>query len=350
MGAPTVYPSRALDDPRQAMLDLLGTFWQRAYANRDELEASFLALASAWRQADRDLDEAVAALAFETIPVLHVREWWPLKIRSSARNDVNLTGNMFGDPGLDFGGAGFYGDRRPQSSFPIVLGEVVDAPLICNAPIRPTVCDIRDVDYTLDARRGIAWLRYDPFADGRWVPTPIYDDLGHEVDRELTVWVWHAGIDRRLLFRRLGYALGLALPSTENGRELGNLLVDAITQGTSELALRRFFSSLTNIPVCRSDGEVVAAIFEDQRGLVIATDREAYRFDAAATPVVSVGDRLLAGDPMTAGLRFDVLNAGDPPGDLSALAVGPGILPVDLPGELIFVNAEVPIQVSIPPR
>ena len=342
------FPERPLDQP-DTFKSYQGSFWFNFYQDQLELAAFNKAVAIAWAQNDHNIDELIDSLAYNTIPPLHTELWYPVVVKQSLQNNAAITGHKYGD-GAIYGSAGTYGEPLQLDFTPVQLDTISYVPLILNDLVSPTVGLTENVDYTIDAVNKICWLNTNPFNDPRWTQVPVYDVNGNQVDAEITMYFWHAQIDKQLLYRRIGYALGLNVPSTEIGRDLITVYVDALTQGTSQLTLQKLFSIIYDIAICKSTGEVVTDIFTDFKGLVIATNLHVYRYNANAVPVVNIGQVLTEGDSLTNALQFDILNNGKIPSDLSALAIGPGILPASIPGELIFVNEQVPIQVTVPPQ
>lgn len=339
----SVYPARDLDTP-SLLASVLGTFWTEIYSDQQELDGELTALALPWRQVARDNDALADSLADATFPLLQVNEWHAVTLYESERYDPHFAGLRYAqDTSVRFGDNRRFGDTVLTAQFPVPLNGIYDAPMIFDAVSSPKVCLSQDVDYRVDTSRGVLWLGTNPFADPRWQPVPLYDANGNQIDRQLTLWFWHAGIDQNRLYRRLGYAFGIAPPPTVAGRQLLSTILSALVGGTTQSLLLDFLSLLYDIPVCAADGEVVTAIFTDSRGLVLATDRQVYRAASGSLPVVSVGDVLREGDPLTDGLACTSLTRGVVPPGLTSLALGDGLLPPDFPGGVAWVDQTVPI-------
>lgn len=346
------YPARDLDTP-PLLKGLLGSFWSELYGDQPELDAQLAALALPWRQAARDLDAAADSLAYETLPPLHVHEWHPVTLRERDRRNLDYVGLRYRqDADATYGRGYRYAEAAAPLGIPAAIGDVADAPLAFDSTYAPKVCLVGGLDYTLDRPNRLLWLRVDPFADPRWSPAPVLDAAGRQVDRELTLYLWHAGLDERLLYRRLGYAMGVDIPSSVRGRELLNAFVDALGRGTSRGGLERYLSALFDVPLCVDDGEVVEAVFEDAAGRCVATDRRAYRLSPAAGALVAPGDVLAAGQPLCDALRFDELHRGVIPAGLSGLVLQGAALDPALDGAYTFANADLPVTVlpSSPPQ
>jgi len=335
------FPGGPFDRPED-LGALLGSFWAEV-ADPDEFRGFCRGVAAAWRSAADAAAEGAEAVALDAAPDRRRVEWAPVTVleseyRASARRPARFGGGRaFGD-GLAFGGL----EASPPA---ISTAPYDDVPLVVDSPGATRACLARGVDFECDGASIV--LAADPFAEGSpFSPEPVLDAYGEVADRALTLWLWRAGRDDRLLARRAGFPLGVDAPSSPAGRALVAAALDCLA-GPSDLAFRRLVAAALDVPLCGSDGERVEEVRRDDAGLVVATDRAAYRFPAAARPVVAPGDRLLAGDPLCDALRFDRLGPTPPP-DLPALAVPGGMVPACGPSGLTFAAAEVPVRLAIP--
>lgn len=331
------YPDSDLHDPGK-VLGLTGSFWSERYQARDQLLAYCAALGEAGHQAHLDLLELVAGLARRTVPVHHVEQWTPLYLRESEQGSAPAT---YGAAGA-YGGTLRYADPTPggRLAWPCPVAAV---DVICNRIGDPSVTLVRGVDYTLEG--GQVVFRDDPILDPRFAAQPVLDEAGNAVDTELTLWLFRARTDRGHVWTHFGYILGLKLPSSAGYRDAVNAVLDAIVGGTAVEQVAALLSAVADCPLAGGD-EVVEAVVRGRDGLLVITDRAAYRFPAASRPVVSPGLRLSRGDPLVDTLTLFTPNRGEPPDWLSALALGPGLVLPGLRADLTFEDRDVPLVVA----
>jgi hypothetical protein len=329
-------PLDVLADP-YAMLALLGSFWGRTYGGRDEMLACCDAAGDAIRQARQDLSELILSLSRYTVPIFHRRTWYLLYLRRSGRLSRYLT---FGDDGnygagIDFGAVtdDVYSWPCPPARIPLIFNRLAD-------PSRSLTCGI---DFTV--HDGIISFRADPFADQLLPARDILDANGTAVDREIALWCFGVDIDKDYIYKQYGYMIGLKLSSSKGYRDVVNALLDALVGGTASEQVGAALAALTGTPYVRTDGEVVQYVERDGHGLVVITDRDAYRFPAATMPVVGPGDVLRRGDQLVDTVAIFDLNTGGIPGGLGSLAIGTGILTDGYYSDLVFQDRDVPLAV-----
>lgn len=330
------YPDSDLHDPGK-LLGLLGSWWAELYRGRDQLRAYCAAAGEAAHQAHLDMLEAVASLSRETVPVHHVEQWTLLYLRESERDAAPATYGRAGD----FGGGLAYGAPAP-AGWPSWPCPVAGVDAIFNRISAPSATLVRGVDYALAGGR--VAFRDDPFADPRWAARPVLDEAGLEAGRELALWLFRARTDREHIWSHFGYVLGLKLPSSAGYRAAVNAVLDAVTGGTAVEQVAALLAAVADCPLAGGD-ETVEDVARERDRLLVITDRAAYRFPAAAVPVVAVGQRVARGDPLTDTLTLYTPNRGEPPPWLHALALGPGLVLPGLRAELTFEDREVPLIV-----
>lgn len=332
------YPRDALDQP-DVLLDLLGTYWSQAFAGSDQLLAYCDGVGRAEGAARDALGDALACLSIDAVPVYRTGPWRPLTfLRSAARASAAAA---FGAAGT-FGAGAAYGAADGPPAYAVDSG-VASVAWIFDRIATPTVSLCAGLDFV--ATPGRVAFRTDPFADPRLVARPVVDASGAVVDAEMTLWLYRPGVDHRDVHDHFGYALGLDLPSSEASKALVVALWDAAVKGSSGATLGAVLAALTGVPAA-AGAEVVEAVGRDRRGLLVVTDRAAYRLPAAATPLVAPGDALAAGDPLCDAVTLHPFNRGEVPPGLRALAIGPGVLAPGYAGDLTFEGGDVPLVVA----
>jgi len=102
------------------------------------------------------------------------------------------------------------------------------------------------------------------------------------------------------------------------------------------------------VPLVIEATETVEEIVADDFWQWVITDQHAYRFVRGSTVLVSVGQVVHSGEPLTNTLEFYEFNRGQvpPPEDIRALAIGRGFLAEGYFQDLVFENKIVPTVVT----
>jgi hypothetical protein len=331
--APYTYPEGPLDP--DTLLGLIGTFWTASYNASDQARAvlrSRLELEEANRQA---LSELLASESRFTAPVYAIEPWLTVTLRQS---EMVLTPGVYDgtyafDAGLLFDGPA----AAPLPSYPAPAG-LASAPLLCNRLTDPSLVWVEGVDYVVTGGRFV--FRTDPFS------SPLIAIAADGDDHVAGLWGFRARRDEAHVYRLFGSAALLTqAPSSPAYRDLVNSVFDAAVTGTTITSLQNFLAAATGVPYARGN-ETVQDVFVDARGLCVVTDANAYRFNAAATSLVSPGSSVRAGDPLVDSVLIDEFNAGAVPAGLAALATGRGVLAEGYFADLVFQDKDVPLTVT----
>lgn len=338
---PPTFPASDLDTP-ETVQALLGSFWAGTYDGVGQVRNYVMAVCQAYRQTAMDLDEATQSITWRNVPLRHVVEWYPITVLASERLNASLTGLRFSESTTaTFGYGGAFGQPLPGAVQPAALGDVIDAPLLCDQITTPNACLIRDVDYTINSQVGAIQFAADPFKDPRFTPQPIFDANGNQTDSELILWLYRAEFDLKNLQTQIGYALGLDVPSTEAAQALVTALLDALQAGTARQQVQSLLEAICGVQFAQNDSEVVQAVTRDYRGLLIVTDQNAYRFPLGANALVTIGQVVEAGDALADTVQLLDLSSGAIPAGLNALIVGPVLLGPGYTADLVFGNSDV---------
>lgn len=282
-----------------------GSFWNKLY--EDGLFRQFVtARTLIERQTAEERVNLRALVARSTTPTFQRILWQPIKLLASAGLVHRLDADL------------------------------VSLPLLTDYIQNPTITLIEGLDYFIEDSRLI--LRVDPF---KLIDTiePIFDEAGNEIDQSVTLWAHNARRDSHLLEDCWGALLGLAAPSSATYRELLCIVYDAIIGGTTELQLRRILGLLYGGLVCRSD-ETVETVASDADGEFVVTDKHVYRGTGDAKTIVTVGDKLVAGDGLFDTVQF---YNGQLPATAHELPIPAAMLDPAIGSELVFPNKEVSI-------
>lgn len=386
-----VYPGSDLDRAKN-LIALLGTFWARTYTASDQLASYVTATAMTVAQTHRNLLETVAALSRYDVPIFHREHFVPLVLRRGQINSAATNTPKFNrDPVLFDGGIKF---EVPLDSelyaFPLP-DKLVNVGKIFNKITFPTVALSPNLDFYVDNDNSAIVFLNNPF-DNAALPRNSVVVNGKD-DEEMTLWAFCGDYDYEYVFNQFAYALGLKLKTGQGYKDLTNAIFDSlINGGASAKNISLALAAICNIPVVLEDVEIIEDIGFDSYGLFIATDANIYRFQEDAEPVVSIGQRVFAGQPLIDG--FDIiefrprdpfnnlledlptyrqavtdflttsgyeyvttendenvfLNSGERcpvvKKDLAALALDNGFVSACFYGDLVFENREVPLHVD----
>lgn len=342
-----VYVDRDIDSPA-TLLYYLGSHWNSVYGGQQQIRTIVYARGRVGHQTDIERQEAVDSVSRLTVPVFHTDHWYQLILRESERNSALAATPRYGaerSPGepLRYGDGGLrYG--RPLNryfQFP-APSDLRDADFAFNRLISPSRSLTKHLDFYLTD--GVIVFRENPFDSSLVSVRDVYEN-GQVVDREATLWLFRAKRDREYIYRRHGYVLGFQLPSSRNYRDLMNALRDGVVEGGSGKPLEEAVAAICDTPIARGD-ETVEHVARDARSLLVITDQHVYRYPLNASPIVSAGDQVRAGDQLVDTVQFIEFGDGTVPATLTALEIGEGLLPAGYLGGLTWPNREVAVEVD----
>jgi hypothetical protein len=383
-----VYPGSDLDRSR-ILLSLLGTFWSRTYTAADQLTSYAGATAYTLAQTHRTLLETVAALSRYDVPLFHKELLVPIVLRRSELNTALTNVVLFNENTGQFDGQLVF-DGVAQSqlySFPLPA-KLRGLSHIFNKITFPTVALAGAVDFLIDVRRNALVFTQNPFDNPGFLKRA--GGTASAADEELLLWGFYGEFDYEYVFDQFAYAVGLRLRTSENYKTLVNTIFSGLLDGgMSAQNLDIAFSAICGIPLVIEPQETVEVVEYGNDGLLIATDKNVYKFADTATPAVRVGDTVGGGAQLVRGFeineffvgntyaadaavvrpditRFLVTNTYDtvaaenqddivlddtqrcppPPQPLAALALDAGFLATCFYGDLVFENRELPLHVD----
>jgi hypothetical protein len=320
-----VYPGSDFDRGYN-LLSLLGSFWARTYDGKDQVLSYVQGAGLTANQTYKNLLEVVAALSRFTVPLFHEETLVPITIRKSELNTVKTNTALFDRTAATFD-SGLAFDRPEQTTlfcFPRPEN-MVGVRQIFNKIGFPTVALFSGTDFTIDQERGAIVFANDPFANPGFLRQ--LRDVNGTTTEEITLR-WYCGqFEYDYVFEQFANSVGNKLRTSQGYKDLMNAVITGLIDGggsakTLDLAL----SAICGIPVSAEPNEVVEVVSYDRNGLFIATDKNVYKFTAAAEPLVVVGQVLPAGSLLVRG--FDVsefLRSGSyrPAGDTQELICRP---------------------------
>lgn len=311
-------------DNLPAFVALVSSFWTRTYGGANLVFDYLRGCMINQQQLDNDINELVASVGRHSCPVYHNELWYNVDLLQSQKQPVTIPVGAVTFP------------------WP-VEAKVVNH--MTNGLIAPTVMMTNGVDFNVDLSNNTVFFPFDPFIDPRFEPIPVLDSLGNIVDYKLPLWFLSAKLDWDFIWEQFGYVTGIRQPSSQNYKDLVGAILDAVSGATSYGDVARAVSAIVDIPIVKSDGEVVEAIQIDANGLMIATDKNIYRFKSTATPIVVVGDVVNRSDSLVDAFYIFEPNRGGTP-DIASLTLSPSfLLDPSLPGPVTFNNASTPLVV-----
>lgn len=317
-----IYPTQSENLP--AFNALVSIFWTQVYGGANLVLDYLRGCMVNQQQLDADIQQLVDSISRQACPVFHNELWYNVELLQSEMTPVFVP----------VGGTTF--------PWPTVAKEVNH---MTNGLLHPTVMMTNGVDFQVNYSGGTILFPFDPFTDPRFDPIPVFDNAGAIIDYKLSLWFLGAQLDWNFIYEQFGYVIGLNLPSSKNYKDLVVAILDGVSGATSYDDVARAVSAIADIPIVKSDGETVEAIFVDPQGLLIATDKFVYRFKSTAVPVVAVGDVVNRDDSLVDALYIFEPNRGGTP-DLVDLTIGPAdLLDPSLPGPLTFDNTVYPLTV-----
>lgn len=349
------YPYFDLEGGR-LLLAQLGSFWVRIFRDTKILQEHLRSSGNEQAQTYLDYLEAIATVSRLSIPVFHTQDWHLLTIRES---DAKNLASIYQEGDLVYGAqtglvegrpAGFiqtYGGQDRPDIFRIPLpGAMRNAQYtLQNTVTLPSAAWVYGVDYTIDTERNTMSFASDPFNNPAVAIRDVLNEAGEIVDREIGLWVYRGSFDLESIWTYFGYVLSMRLRSSQEYKDLLNALWDMHVLGPSLQGFQAFLAAAAGAPTIIDASETVEVIQTEGDTKLIVTTTHAYRVPVAATVIVSVGDVLKSGDPITDAVQLVELQGANPDYSLiNALAVAPSFTTTEYLCELVFRNERVALE------
>jgi hypothetical protein len=350
-----VYPVEDFDRGSQ-LLRQLGSFWFNVFDDRATIKSYLRASGNEHGQTYLDFLETVSSLSRFTVPVFHVENWHLLTVKFS---DANSTASIYQAGDLVYGSqsgvvtgrpAGFIqtyaGMDRPDQLRVQLPGDLADIPrTLQNLILFPSLILVNGVDFDVDKERLILRFLKNPF-DNVLVPKrDIVDSTGAVVDQEIALWIYKGDFDLEHVYVHFGYAIGVKLQSSQFYKDLLNAFWDMHVLGPSRRALELMLSALSGVALGRDPVEIVEVVQVEETSQLIVTSSQVYRVPLTSTVIVSVGQEIFQGDPLTDAFSIVELSGHDPDYDaLPVLAMSKHFLSGGFFSEISFKNVKGDIQ------
>lgn len=348
------YPYFDLEGGR-LLLAQIGSFWTRIFQDSNVLQEHFRSAGNEQGQTYLNYLEAVATVSRLTVPVFHTEDWYLITARES---DANNLASVYRADDLVYGPQpaggdrpeGFvqtYGGRDRQDVFQIPLPEPMrDAEYtLQNQVTLPSRVWVYGVDYTIDREQNLLRFAKDPFSDPAVTIRDILNESGEIIDRELALWAYRGKFDLEQVWNYFGYVLSVKLTSSEDYKDLLNALWDMYVLGPSLKGFQGFLAAMAGTPTIIDAEETVEVVRTEGDTKLVVTTTRSYRVPAAATIIVSVGDVLHVGDPITDAVQIAELQGYAPDYSLlNSIAISPSFTTTLYTCELVFRNEQVELE------
>jgi len=96
--------------------------------------------------------------------------------------------------------------------------------------------------------------------------------------------------------------------------------MDGITQGSKIRDFHNAWSAITGVDLAKEE-ETIETITEDDRSLVVITDKNVYKYSLNSVLLVTEGQALQPGDPLVDTLQFFELNRGIVPDEIDSVVL-----------------------------
>lgn len=325
------------------LIHLLGTFWSSWFNDQTGLKNLMDGQGNLFYEAYLKLIEAFTSLAKATVPVHSLRNWRFFIFSESARTQSDRLKHEYGETDFSYGTSGIsYGDLRTgtEKAYPLP-DELESCSHFYNRLLDPSRVLTKDVDFWIDSDKRLICFSEDPLEDDLISVREVLDDGGAVTDRQFGLWAGNAEQDEEHIWKHFGYALGIWMRSSEFYRQFISALWDNLVIGSTKMGLKLSLSALTGVPIAE-EGEQVEKILTGSI-LRIITSKNVYEFNSEASPLVTEGQVLAAGD-----ILVDAFQILEPrPGDnytVSALSLGPRFLGFSSVGPLYFENKSVALS------
>jgi hypothetical protein len=350
-----VYPPEDLNRGLQ-LLQQLGSFWLNIFDDRETLRANLRASAHEQAQVHLNFLEAVACVSRLNVPVFHTENWHLLVIKlsdvlavPSAYQPDDLVygeqdGSVFGRPSgfiQNYGGM----DKPGIIQAPLPAG-LEDIPFnLQNLVISPSKVWINGLDFKINHDRRLLVFTEDPFKSSLVPHRDVFDSAGNKVDEEIALWVYKGQFDLQHIYIHFGYALGLQLASAQGYKDLLNAIWDMHVLGPSIEDLRLFLAALSGAPTVIDTEETVLVVRVEETERLVVTNTHVYRVPLEANLLVSEGDVLVHGDPVSDAVIVRELSGHVPDyTDIPAVALSRNFLSGGYFSELTFKNNRVALE------
>lgn len=338
--ADTIHYPASVYDHTSHLLSALGSWWANDYVNAAQVESLVAAKCEQERQTLQDVEYIVNSLGRETVPLYHVDNWHAFRFRAGDRQFPQVRY----DESHTYSGELRYNEQRQTEEYIYPIPpHITHVPAVFNRLTEPSLAWSHGIDYEI--REGVIVFYADPFQSPLIAKRRIVAD-NEQQDVEAVLWFYRSEADWQTAYTHFGRAVNLFARTSRGYKELLNAVWDCLVSDCSVAALHRGLIAITGIPLVREPVEQVTHVSHTATVLQIHTNAHIYNFPADVCPIVTAGQIVKAGDPLTDALLLYESNGETIPAWLQAMAIGEGFIPSCYLSDLVFEDKQVPVQVS----
>lgn len=329
------YPKTDLDKS-ETVRSLLGGYWNEIYEGKNQVTDIVDARTGLWKDSLEAWEEAERSKNRFTISPVKTKSWIYfrlLKSKGVATQSSFGGGGSYGGSSINFGTTSGPAWYLPDG--------VKGVSQIYNRISSPSASFFEGVDYSINTLTGQIVFNKDPFVNPKFAVRDI--TLGGFNDQEMALWLYRPKVDQRSVQQIFGLPVGLDGESDEYYRGLVNSVYDSLILGMSKGRMAHLFGYALQSPVCGKD-EIVERVHESVRKVVI-TDKTVYQLPHKSSPAVQLGDKLIAGTPISDAISIRELRRGSSLEGITALSVTKGIISNSFTYDLSFTNESLPTTV-----
>lgn len=325
-----------------AIKTTFGSFWGEVYADYEFIDTFAKGIGLQAQQLNSDFDEITKCVSRIKVPVFHRTQWRKITLKRSTA--IYETIHRFGSTGV-FGNQPLTGitymfggtaGRVTQASLPT---DIKTIPLLFNRIDDPSLTLVEGVDYTTATDLNAIVFKDNPFTNPLVSSRTVFDSMGAETDKEVYLWALNSETDKDFIYSSFGYVPGIKYKSSHNYLNFLNAIMDGIHGGSSRGVVENAVSALIDVPLTKSDGEVVEVLTSDRNHKLVITDKNVYKFKLTATTIVTVGQTLKAGEPLVDIFKVYDFSDGTVHSEIPSITIPRSYFRVALTGDLTFVNS-----------
>lgn len=336
------YPASVYDHTGH-LLSALGSWWANDYVNASQVESLVAAKCEQERQTLQDVEYIVNSLSRETVPLYHVDNWYAFRLRQTDRQFPQV---HYDEPHVYSGELRYNEHRKTEEYIYPIPPHITYVPLVFNRLTEPSLAWVHGVDYEI--REGVIVFYADPFQSSLVAKRRV-TTANKQQDLEAVLWFYRSEADWQTAYTHFGRAVNLFARTSKGYKELLNAVWDCLVSDCSMAALQRGLIAITGIPLTREPIEQITHITHTPELLQIHTNAHIYGFPPDVCPVVTPGQVVRAGAPLTDALLIDESNGTVLPDWLEAIALGAGFVSNCYFSNLIFENKSVPLRLEQTP-
>ena len=297
------------------LIPSLGIYWNRTFQDRDLVRAKLYGDDVSAKQHQRGTEEAADCLGRATVPPFSKYNYVPIIITLDERNAAEGSILYIGqDPEAILGPQLYPTDYRGGETFnlngpairkgyvgypvyPKYKRELEGLPFIQSSLFNPEVVYVNGIDYFIENSVVYFKEKLDPFLS----PDKF---MSHDVDKyesQLLLWGCELHQDNDNVQSFIPAMSELASVKNDIYHKAAlNALYDLSFAGPERKYIKAAAGAVFDVPYVKNDTEEVEVV-EDR---MVATDKAEYRWEKEVPAIVTIGQELHYGDPITGAVKI----------------------------------------------